>query len=126
MKKLPFLFIVLAVLFLISCQKDDINVNAELPKWLKSKIELDEAYVKQNPKSMPAWGIWVRTEYKNYVYFEYSNMVSSLAYLSPISYAQDTLIWDAHDDYLQMKCCSKVVWHGNMVDEETLHHIYGD
>jgi hypothetical protein len=111
---------------LISCQKYDREVNTALPGWLRSEIQQDEEYMNQNPKSMPAWGIWERTEYKNDIYFEYSNMVSSLAYYRPISYGQDTLSLDAHDDYLKMKCCSKVVWHGNMVDEETLNAFYGD
>jgi hypothetical protein len=125
MKKLS-LFGLLSVFILISCQKDDTTVNAELPKWLKSKIEKDEQFANQNPKSMSAWGVWESSKYKGEIYFEYSNMVSSLAYYSPISFDQDTLSWEVHDDYLRMKCCSKVVWHGNMVDEETLNAFYGD
>lgn len=125
MKKL-LLSCLVSAFFLISCQKDDTTVNVELPKWLKSKIEQDEQFVNQNPKSMPAWGIWEIVEYKGEIYFGYSNLVSSLAFYNPISFDQDTLHWDAHDDYLKKKCCSEAVWHGNMVDEEILSAFYGN
>ncbi len=121
MKK-SFLLLFTVLLINSSCNKSDENTEIDLPQWLKAKIEQDEDYSIQHPMEMPAWGVWVRTEYNDKFYFEYSNMLSSSMY-RPISYNQDTLstfIGDNSSEYANKKCCSKVVWHGNKIDEEYL------
>jgi hypothetical protein len=125
MRKLILILPMILVL-VFSCNSSDDTPDIGLPEWLRESIEQDEAYVIQNPKKMPAWGVWERNKYKNEIYFEYTNMLSSLAYYPVISYHQDTLSWDDHSDYLMKKCCSKVVWHGSQIDDEYLELFHGN
>ena len=125
MRKLPIIPIIL-LLLLVSCQKDDPDMNVRLPDWLEDRIQADEAYVAQNPKSMLSIGVWVRTVYDNNLYFEYHNMLSSSLF-APISYKGDTLnvyVRNSSSDYFQKKCCSEIVWYGSGIDEENLEMFY--
>lgn len=127
MKKLP-IFLFMLILYLASCQEDEPGVNMDLPQWLKEKTQYDEDYVSQNPKSMFAYGVWLRTEWKESYYFEYSNQLSSSLY-RPVTYECDTLkvfIGDNKSFYHNEKCCSMVIWHGNRIDEEYLQLFHGN
>ena len=79
MKKLP-VFALLLFFSLVSCQEDDPFKNKNLPVWLTESIQNDEEFVSQNPKSMLAYGVWVRTEWEGNNYFEYSNQLSHQPY----------------------------------------------
>ena len=125
MKKLIFILPTILVL-VFSCNTSNENPDIDLPIWLKTQIKQEEQFIIQNPKLMPAWGVWERNKYNNEIYFEYSNMLSSLMYYPVISYHQDTLSWDDHSDYLKNKCCSKVVWHGSQIDQEYLDLFHGN
>jgi hypothetical protein len=121
MRKIIFILPVILVLQ-FSCNTTDDNLDVDLPDWLRERIEHDEAYVLQNPQSMLAYGVWVRTEYQNTHYFEYSNPLSS-SLSSPISFSQkplEILIIDEATDYYRNKCCSKVIWYGSRIDGEYL------
>ena len=121
MKKLLCLLYPL-IFFLTACQHDESPSNSELPAWLNNKIQLDEKTIKDNPKSMVGWGVWVKTQWDENTYFEYSNLLSSSIYF-PISFAGDTLttyIKEAGSDYSNQKCCAEVVWHGSQIDEDYL------
>jgi hypothetical protein len=126
MNKLTAVFVIL-IFCLSSCQKDDPTANEALPQWLIEKNQSDEDFVIQNPKSMLAYGVWVRTTWEGDFYFEYSNSLSSSMY-SPISFERDTLpflIADSNTDYFKQKCCSEVVWYGSRIDEEYLALFHG-
>ncbi len=114
MKKL--LIIVLTVLAFSSCEKDSLVPKSELPQWLVSKIESDEAQIKINPKSMIAAGKWTRVEWNAFYYYEYENFLSS-SILPPIAHTRDTLSFynqTLMDNYINNKCCDKLVWKGPM------------
>lgn len=115
MKKLTVL-LALVIFFLISCQENEPELS--IPQWLKVRNQYDESYVMQNPKSMLAYGKWIRTKWEGQFYFEYNNPLSSSMY-SPISYDNDTLsfYWTNNStDYFKQKCCSEVVWKGSGID----------
>jgi len=111
MKKL--LIITLLSISILSCKKDYLIPESEIPDWLKSQIKVSEQKIKEDPSKMPAYGAWVRFNWKNDYYFEYSNPLSS--YIGgPISFDGDTLkISDPLlMDYSKEKCCMRYVWKG--------------
>ncbi len=112
MKKL--LLISISIVFLVSCQKENLVPRSDLPQWLIDKIESDEAVIKENSKSWIAAGIWTRTEWRSEYYYEYENMLSSFLF-GPVSHEGDTLsIYETQliSIYEQEKCCEKLVWEG--------------
>ncbi|MBW6501726.1 MAG: hypothetical protein K0B05_10065 [Bacteroidales bacterium] len=101
-------------LFLASCEKEYQVPPNEIPGWLKLIIDQDEQFYKDNPKSMVAYGCWVRYSWQNDYYFEYHNVLSSSSPRA-ISYDRDTLkIWanDINTVYCKEKCCRAYVWKG--------------
>lgn len=112
MKKI--VIIIFTVLAFSSCERDSIVPESELPQWLTEKIQSDESYIKEFPKSWIAAGKWIRTEWNESYYYEYINYLSSTI-LAPISHSRDTL--DLYnqiimDDYRSNMCCEKLVWEG--------------
>ena len=111
MKKLiPILLLSIAA---ISCEKDNLIPASEIPDWLKDQIKISEQKIKEDPSKMPAYGGWVRFNWKGDHYFEYSNPLSSSIGF-PISFDRDTLrISDPSlADYTKEKCCMRYVWKG--------------
>lgn len=101
-------------LFFASCEKDYLIPPGEIPGWLKDQIALDEQTYKDNPKSMTAYGCWLRYAWQEEYYFEYHNPLSSSSPRA-ISYDRDTLrLWanDINTDYGKEKCCKEYVWKG--------------
>ena len=96
----------------ISCEKDNLIPENEVPDWLKTKISQDEQTIIDSPKSMTAYGCWLRYSWLNEYYFEYHNVLSSSSPRA-ISLKGDTLqIWanDINTDYCKEKCCQQYVW----------------
>lgn len=97
---------------IISCEKNNLVPDNEIPTWLKTKIQQDEQVIKTNPKYMASWGSWQRYEWKNEYYFEYHNPLSS--YLgNAISFSGDTMSfsgYDANAKYTKERCCMRYVW----------------
>ncbi len=108
------LILVIATLVFFSCEREYLIPQSEVPKWLKVKIAEDEAYAKDKPSSMIAWGTWSRTKWNDQLYYEYYNPLSS-SLAKPISHNQDTLntyVGVNESGYNSEKCCSVIVWEG--------------
>lgn len=101
-------------LVMLSCEKDYLIPKEDIPDWLKTRIEISDKLLKDKPKAMDAYGAWIRYEWENDYYFEYSNILSS--YIGgPITFQGDTLgyITDPRVmDYAQNRCCKQYVWKG--------------
>ena len=112
MKKLTLLITIFFLFGLISCEKDYLIPDKEVPEWLKTKISQDEQEMKDFPQSWKYYGGWLRYEWQNEHYFEYHNELSS-SLPGVISAKGDTLhIWanDINTDYYKEKCCKQYVW----------------
>jgi hypothetical protein len=97
---------------LISCEKDYLIPDREVPIWLKMQINQDEKVMKDNPSSCRYYGAWLRYNWHNEYYFEYHCSCSSSSPLA-ISVEGDTLRLVANDvttDYYKEKCCRQLVW----------------
>ena len=96
----------------VSCEKDYLIPDNEVPDWLKTDIKQQEQIIKDSPKSESAYGAWMRYNWQNESYFEYHNILSSSSPRA-ISAKGDTLhIWanDVNTDYCKEKCCKEYVW----------------
>lgn len=103
--------LIVITLFGISCEKDYLIPNSEVPKWLREKISADEATISSDPKLMPNYGAWLRYEFQGYRYYEYDNPLSSLS-RNPYSEAGvrvNTMVVP-YTDYATRKCCERYVW----------------
>jgi len=109
MKKIFFLFAI--VLSCLSCEKDYLIPNSEVPKWLKDKISQDEATIKSDPKLMPNYGAWIRYEFQGDKYYEYDNPLSSLS-RNPYSESGERINTTVapYTNYWNDKCCERFVW----------------
>ncbi len=126
--KIPPILFPMIMLLLISCEKEESKLQQNLPGWLQAQIQKDEKTISNNPKSMPRWGVWVKTQWNEKTYFEYSNLISSSMYF-PISFEGDTLVnivGETSSDYANQKCCAEVVWHGNQIDKDYLKLFHGN
>ncbi len=107
-------YLFLMALLLVSCDKEYLVPECELPQWLKDNIEQHEQSIRDNPKSMAGIAAWKRTVWKQEYYYEYYNLLLS-SMPRPISHSGDTLdVWigDTDSDYHREKCCSVYVWKG--------------
>jgi len=117
MKKL--LVIILFSISTLSCEKNYLIPEKEIPDWLKSEIKVSEQRIQDNPKCLSAWGAWTRSEWQNEYYFEYINPLSSFL-CGPISQKGDTLniyTGTAYLDYGKERCCTHYVWKGPLFKE---------
>ncbi|MCK4879709.1 MAG: hypothetical protein KAS82_03580 [Bacteroidales bacterium] len=110
------ILIVVSISFLLlSCGKDYLVPEEELPEWLIQRIEYDEQVIEASPKYYLAYGAWSRIKWNNENYYEYFNALSSTI-LPPISELGDTL--DilmpllTSSDYYKERCCREYVWKG--------------
>lgn len=106
--------IILLFFLLISCEKEYLVPESELPQWLKNSIRRDEQFIKDHPHGLAAMGAWNRTRWNDEYYYEYYNLLLS-SMPRPISHSGDTLeVWvgDTDTDYHKEKCCSRYVWKG--------------
>jgi hypothetical protein len=116
MRKILLIFAFISIL--ISCSKDNEAV-ADLPKWLKEKIDADEKEITADPKSGKDLGAWIQYSYADAIYYEYHNLLmSSLPKVyrfdgSELNYAQIE-----YQDYQNEKCCKKFVWKGKSYFED--------
>ncbi len=98
---------------LFSCERALPDVpESEIPDWLKTRISLDEQRIEVSPKTMSAWGAWIRYKWQNEFYFEYNNVLSSTT-IVPISEKGDSLYKNANETnmkYYNEKCCKQYVW----------------
>ncbi len=115
------LLLFISIMF-VSCEKDYLISNRQVPVWLKADIKHQEQVIKESPQLMNAYGAWLRYEWQNEYYFEYHNSLSSSSPRA-ISEGGDTLnIWanDVNTDYYKEKCCKTFVWKASNYKE------YGD
>ena len=101
-------------MFFASCEKEYLVPEKELPQWLKTSIEKDQEIIAEDSGSMKAMGKWTRSEWRNELYYEYTNMLLC-SMSSPISHNNDTLkFYQNISDtiYYDEKCCEVVVWKG--------------
>jgi len=112
MKKIALMFF-FSFMF-ISCEKDYLIPDKNVPDWLKSKINQDEQIIKQSPNSLVSYGAWLRYKWQNEYYYEYHNIMSvSSSFPIPFSVNGDSLIvisGGTNSDYWTKKCCGQYVW----------------
>lgn len=104
----------LIIFFLISFNNKSNNSEEELPQWLINKIEKDENEIKANDQIWYASGKWIKTKWNNIYWYEYTNVLSSIA-SGPISHSGDTL--DFYNNFLfkqynSEKRCQSLIWKG--------------
>jgi hypothetical protein len=109
MKKALLLFAI--IVSCLSCRKDFLIPNGEVPGWLKDKISQNEATIKSDPKLMPNYGAWIRYEYQGEKYYEYDNPLSC-AISNPWSEAGEQINTSIspYTNYWNDKCCEMFVW----------------
>ena len=117
MKKLSLLILILFIT--ISCEKDYLIPNKEVPNWLKTEINNEEQIIKDSPQLMNAYGAWIRFKWQQEYYFEYQNPLSSSSPRA-ISTNRDTLriyVFNTTTDYYKEKCCKEFVWKASKYNE---------
>jgi uncharacterized protein YcfL len=67
MKKLALLLFI-SIMF-VTCEKDYLISNKDVPDWLKADIKLQEQIIKDSPQLMNAYGGWLRYDCQNEYYF---------------------------------------------------------
>ena len=105
---------ILLSILLISCEKEYLVPENELPQWLKNSIRRDEQFIEAHPHGLAAMGAWYRTRFNDEYYYEYFNLLLS-SMPRPISHSGDTLeVWvgDTDTNYHKEKCCGIYVWKG--------------
>lgn len=110
--KMKKILLLLTMTFLLSsCEKDYLIPNNKVPKWLKEKIDEDEATIKEDPKLMPNYGAWIRYEFNHERYYEYDNPLSSTS-RNPYSETGERVntLEKPYTEYWDEKCCEIFVW----------------
>lgn len=111
------LFIMLAFAML-SCEKDLLIPDSEVPDWLQERIANDEALIQNNPHSGLDAAAWIRYKYDGSYYFEYLNLLSSAF---PVIYSYEGVqVMTVMNDYQAFssdRCCKKYVWKGKSYTE---------
>lgn len=108
-----FFAVAVSLSFFMSCQTEDDTGTAdlEIPDWLQRRIENDEAIIATDSTHFPAYGAWAKYEFREDIYFEYKNPVSSLSFSaffwdgSPVNFSASL-----QADYQREKCCKQYVW----------------
>lgn len=115
--KRTFFFILFSV-SMISCEKDLLLPDSEVPDWLKERIANDEAIIQSNPQSGLDAAAWIRYRYDGNYYFEYLNLLSS-AFPAIYSYegVQTMTLFDNYQDFISGRCCKIYVWKGKSYTE---------
>jgi|SRR5512133_3483178 hypothetical protein len=107
------ILLLVPVIMMFSCEKDNDPKTEPLPVWLQVRIDHDEGLINENPKSGLDFAAWIRYEYKDKYYFEYRNLLSSIGPLT-YSFDGDLAIFENNifTDYLNNRCCEVFVWKG--------------
>lgn len=108
-----FSFLIILVICLGSCEKNEFVPDNEIPSWLKERIALDEAKINSDPMSGLDIGAWIRYKFEGEFYFEYKNGLSSVGlhlYSKTGNPIIATELW--WGKYRDGKCCKKYVWKG--------------
>ena len=71
------LFVVFSLAILISCEKDKLISDSDIPGWLKNKIPESEELIESNPNSIASITAWLQFKYDGEYYFEFDNPISS-------------------------------------------------
>ena len=96
---------------LISCDKDYLVPDSEVPKWLKEKIAQDEKIIDSDTKLMQNYGAWIRYEFSGNYYYEYDNPLSST--MRQVYSHNGDLVNTSISPYLRYwdeKCRKKYIW----------------
>lgn len=106
-------FVLLLILFVSACKKDNTLSQDEIPNWLKERILEDEEFIASNPQSGLDIACWLRYEYSNNYYFEYVNLLrSSLPPVYDYEGNEINAYLEIDSDYLKKRCCKLYVWRG--------------
>lgn len=111
MKRL--LLILICSFSLLSCERELLIPNSEVPDWLKDRINHDEAIIRDSPRSGLDIAAWIRYRYDGKYFFEYLNLLSS-AFPSIYNYEgiQVMTSYDEHQAFISERCCKQYVWKG--------------
>ena len=109
---LPFL---LPLVLTVACQSDDDSTSTRVPvpEWLRVQIEQDKATIAADSTRLPSFGAWIEVRFKNDIYFEYDNPLSSMA-RNPVTMEGERVnLSDLFfTNYWNERCCARYVWEG--------------
>jgi hypothetical protein len=108
------LFLILICSFsLLSCERELLIPNSEVPDWLKDRIAHDEALIRDSPQSGLDIAAWIRYKYEGKYFFEYLNLLSS-AFPSIYTYEGMRAMSnpDEYQAFSLKRCCKQYVWKG--------------
>ena len=116
MKKI--MLLLLPAMMLVSCEKNYLVPDGEVPSWLKDRIAETEKEIQSNPKSGLDICAWVRYTYKGDYYYEWINLLSSTwPHLYNHKGEWMTLSTMEIEKYRDEKCCKQFIWKGsNYID----------
>ena len=111
MKRLSLVF--MFVVSSLSCERELLIPDSEVPEWLKDRITHDEALIQDSPQSGLDFAAWIRCKYDGKYYFEYLNLLSS-TFPSIYNY-EGVRVMSSPDEYqtfYSQRCCKQYVWKG--------------
>lgn len=111
MKKI--MLFLLPVMMLVSCEKNYLVPDDEVPAWLKDRIAEIEKEIQSNPKSPLDICAWIRYTYEGDYYYEFINLLSSSW---PHLYNHKGELINSSfefDKYWEKKCCKQFIWKGS-------------
>lgn len=103
--------LLMLVVVLVSCQKEELAHESEVPQWLKEWIDTAENSIESNPDKLPNFTAWIRFEYADKYYYEYACPLCS-TYSFPRDENGDEInpYEDPYLEYWEKRCCQKYVW----------------
>jgi hypothetical protein len=107
------LLLLLPVIMLTACEKQNLVPSGDVPGWLKELIREAEEGQSTTPMLASDMGAWVRYKYEGNYYFEWINPIMS-SFPPVYDVAGDQVMEQAvYAPYQTGKCCKKYVWKGS-------------
>ena len=109
----PGYLLILLMTALVSCQKDQLATDEEVPDWLLERITQIESELRQDPQSSASVSAWIRYDYQYEYTYEFHNLLSSAwpeiydVNGDPVAFSQDSF-----NQYQDEKCGKKYIWKG--------------
>lgn len=116
MKTAPLLPFLLLLMVTVACQNDDDSAptSVPVPSWLQYQIEVEKALIATDSTQLPNYGAWIQYRFKDDLYYEYDNPLSSLS-RNPYSIEGErmNLADVTFTNYWNERCCERYVWQGS-------------
>jgi hypothetical protein len=112
------ILLLLPVIMLTSCEKQNLLPSGDIPPWLKEMIREAEAGESSPPMFASDMGAWVRYRYEGNYFFEWLNPIMSS--LPPVYTREGLQVMDqsVYIPYQNGKRGKKYVWKGSSFPPE--------